>query len=193
MTPPLKAELRRIALERRAALPEELRHEFSARICQYALEHPWVRRAQKVHTYCSFGTEVETHDMCRRLLQLGKRVAVPVVVGTGLRHAWISPTTRFRSNRWGIPEPEVSPEELLTAEALGLSAEDVVFVPVVAYDRQLYRLGYGRGYYDRFLRRVAARRIGLAFSVQKFESLPHEAHDIRLDALITEGGVLFPP
>ncbi|GBD06685.1 5-formyltetrahydrofolate cyclo-ligase [bacterium HR21] len=188
-----KAELRRIALERRAALPEARRRDFSARICRYVLAHPWIQQAQKVHTYCSFGTEVETHTLCQWLLQLGKRVAVPVVVGTELRHAWISAQTRFRSNRWGIPEPEVSPEELLPAEALGLGAHDVVLVPVVAYDRWLHRLGYGRGYYDRFLSLVAARRIGLAFSVQAFDMLPHGAHDLTLDALITEEGILYPP
>ena len=188
-----KAELRRQALERRAALPAELRRTFSERIHRHVLAHPWVQQAERVHIYCSFGTEVETHELCQQLLQYGKRVAVPIVAGTELLHAWISPKTHFQPNSWGIPEPVVTPDELLSAEALQLSTRDVVLVPVVAYDRWLYRLGYGRGYYDRFLRRVRAHRIGLAFSVQAVERLPHEPHDIALDAIITEAGVLYPP
>jgi 5-formyltetrahydrofolate cyclo-ligase len=185
-----KAELRRQALHRRAALPESLRKRFSELICRSVLSHPWVQAANTVHCYCSFGTEVETHRLCHQLLQQGKRVAVPLVVEgePELRHTWLRPALPFRLNRWGIPEPDVPPTEWLTAEELGLQPTDAVIVPVVAYDRQLYRLGYGRGYYDRFLHRVPAHRIGLAFSVQEFEELPHEPHDIRLELIVTEKG-----
>ncbi|MCS7176043.1 MAG: 5-formyltetrahydrofolate cyclo-ligase [Candidatus Kapabacteria bacterium] len=193
MSTPSKAELRRQALQRRAALPKELRQRFSEQICSLVLAHPWVREATIVHSYCSFGTEVDTHTLCQRLLSLGKRVAVPIVVEgqPELLHAWLRLPLCLRYNRWGIPEPDVPPTEWVTAEALGLSPADVAIVPVVAYDRQLYRLGYGQGYYDRFLRHVQARRIGLAFSVQAVESIPHAPHDVRLDAVITESGPLY--
>ncbi|MCS7169370.1 MAG: 5-formyltetrahydrofolate cyclo-ligase, partial [Candidatus Kapabacteria bacterium] len=106
---------------------------------------------------------------------------------------WLRPETVFRPNRWGIPEPEVPPAVWLTAAELRLQRTDLVLVPLVAYDQFLYRLGYGRGYYDRFLRSVPAQRVGLAFSVQAIESFPHEPQDIALDAVITEEGVLYSP
>lgn len=187
-----KEAIRQLALHRRAALTEAQRQELSRRIHVHILSHPWIQAAAIVHTYCSFGSEVETHELCRALLERGKRVAVPVVPpgATELLHVWLRPGMRFRSNRWGIPEPEVPPQEWLPTEALELRASDVVLVPLVAYDRQLYRLGYGRGFYDRFLRQVPARRVGLAFSVQAVEELPHEPHDVPLHAVITEEGVV---
>lgn len=148
-----------------------------------------------MHLYCSFGSEVETHKLCWELLKRGKRVAIPLVSPgeLELRHVWLRPGMVFHRNRWGIPEPVVTPAECLTTEALGLQEYDLVLVPLVAYDRDFYRLGYGGGYYDRFLRHVRARRVGLAFSVQAVEQLPREPHDIPLDAVATEEGIFLRP
>lgn len=187
-----KAEVRRLMLRRRARLPKALRHELSRRICRQVLAHRWLHAAEAVHLYCSFGSEVETEELRGYLLTCGKRVAVPILVPgeTELRHVWLQPGVRFRLNRRGIPEPVTEPTAWLTAEALGLRQHDLILVPVLAFDRQLYRLGYGGGYYDRFLGRVPARRLGLAFSFQAVETLPHDAHDVPLDAVVTEEGVL---
>ncbi|MDT7924368.1 MAG: 5-formyltetrahydrofolate cyclo-ligase [Chlorobiota bacterium] len=187
-----KAELRRIVLERRAALPEPLRRWYSERIAQWVLQHPWVRDARAVHVYCSVRGEVHTELLRQRLLEMGKRVAVPVVRGAQLLHAWVTLESTYRPGQWGIPEPEVPDEALQTAEQLGLTPQDVVLVPLVGYDRRLFRLGYGRGFYDGFLRGVPARRVGLAFSVQFVPEIPSEPHDVALDAVVTECGVLYP-
>ncbi len=186
-----KAELRRLMLRRRARLPKALRHEFSRRISAYVLAHPWICAAEAIHLYCSFGSEVETEELRQRLLASGKRVAVPLLMPgeSELRHVWVRPGMHFRPNQRGIPEPVVEETACLTAEALGLQQWDVILVPVVAFDRWLYRLGYGGGYYDRFLRRVPARRLGLAFTCQEVEYLPHDAHDVPLDAVATEEGI----
>ena len=83
------------------------------------------------------------------------------------------------------PDPEVYP---VTVEPNEIG---VVFVPGVAFDRLGHRLGYGKGYYDRWLRGASAlEKIGLAFSFQVLERLPAEAHDVRLDLLVTEQDVL---
>ena len=85
------------------------------------------------------------------------------------------------------PKPECSP-------AINIKDLDVVIVPAVAYDNKCYRLGYGGGFYDRFLEnlRKDAVTIGIAFDLQIFDEVPKEAHDAQLDYIVTESRILTP-
>ena len=99
-----------------------------------------------------------------------------------------APTLRAWERRYGIPAPQDS--ALLTAAELGLAASDAILVPVAAFDSARNRLGYGKGYYDRFMSKTAAMHLGLAFVCQEVGAIPTEPHDVRLDAIITETGTL---
>ena len=85
------------------------------------------------------------------------------------------------------PKPEYSP-------VIDIKELDVVIVPAVAYDKDCYRLGYGGGFYDRFLEnlREDAITIGIAFDLQIFDEIPKEAHDAQLDYIVTESTILTP-
>lgn len=103
--------------------------------------------------------EIDTSYLQAELRLRDKEIVAPRVSGNGeLAHFLITPQTRFETSRWGIPEPtdarEVTPDSL-----------DVVFLPLLAFDNEGYRVGYGGGYYDRFLSkcREDVLTVGLSF------------------------------
>ncbi|WP_231701104.1 5-formyltetrahydrofolate cyclo-ligase [Aliiruegeria sabulilitoris] len=115
------------------------------------------------------------------------RIAVPIVIGPGMPlvfREW-KPGCRLEEGAFGVMVP-TGGEELIP---------DLVIAPLVAFDRELFRLGYGGGFYDRTLERLRRRgkveALGFAYSAQYLEKLPLEATDQRLDGVLTEKGV-FP-
>ena len=116
--------------------------------------------------------------MIRDLLSAGKRVCLPRLEGGEMLSA---PYSKERvKNSYGIEEPLSSGDEPC----------EVVFAPLLAADGDGYRLGYGGGYYDRyFARRPSALRVGLCYEAQIARSLPREAGDMPLHAVITEAGI----
>lgn len=112
---------------------------------------------------------------------MGKQVVVPKIMGDGkLEHFEINSLDELRENSLGVPEP-------LAGKKIFVDNLDLIVVPMVAGDRFKNRIGYGAGYYDRFLQNCPAPKIGLLFDCQLFDgTLPVEEFDIPLDILITE-------
>ncbi len=168
-----KEELRKAALDcRRKA------HSFSvsARICRRAAALPAFRDARSVMLYISTGTEVDTALLLALCRQTGKRVSAPRVLDeTSMEAAYID-AGGFTRGAFGIWEP------------LGEKAAeaDLIFVPGVAFDKGGNRIGYGKGYYDRFLQNTNAVTVGLAYSGQIFPDIAAGPHDVRLDMILTE-------
>ncbi len=148
---------------------------------------PTFQQAQVIHTYVAWRNEVGTHDLIRRLLQEGRRVAVPKVEpATGqLQHYFITAFSELQKGAFGILEPPLDPNGLAAP-----SQFDLVLVPGLAFDRAGNRLGMGKGHYDRFLAEVHAPKIALAYDFQLVEKLPVEAHDQRVNIIITEKNVI---
>ena len=141
------------------------------------------RRATMVACYVSLPYEVETHQLIRRMLMTGKRVAVPCVRGRHLQWCELrDPARELRPGAFGVLEPRSSTRRVVRTEEL-----DVVVVPGVAFDRVGHRLGHGQGYFDRFLDTLSADIpvIGLCFDFQLVATLPHEPHDHPVDAVLT--------
>jgi len=117
----------------------------------------------------------------KALASRGHALALPVVGRENMLDfaawTWGAPT---RLNRFGICEPAASALRLTPA---------VVLVPLLAFDAEGHRLGYGGGYYDRALERANPRAIGIAYAGQEVEKLPREGHDHPLDLVVTEAGV----
>ena len=156
----LKNELRLNFLQLRQNLPDTTYQTASKAIAERVFHLP-VSRKTRFHVFLPIRSkkEIDTAYLQAELGKRGKEIVVPRVVGEGkLKHYLATPETRFATSRWGIPEPigaeEVSPESL-----------DVVFVPLLAFDAGGHRVGYGGGYYDRFLQhcREDTLRIGLSF------------------------------
>lgn len=185
----MKQIIRKRALELRAAIPEEERILKSRKITDAVLALPETATAKIITVYVDYRNEVETRNLIQALLSLGKTVALPVAhFDTGLLTfiAVSSLDCLIKTDkRLWEPTPGSGPE--IPVEAL-----DLIFTPGAAFDRSGYRLGYGGGFYDRLLsaRRPEVPVIGLAFSEQVVESLPAEAHDQRLDGLVTDACIL---
>lgn len=186
-----KQRLRAASLARRDALPPEERARAGAAIVAQLTALEELRRATTVMTFAGFRTEVDTLpilDWCRRE---GKRCALPKVTGrrTLTCFAVVDADHDLAPGMWDIPEPVaglplVEPDEI-----------DIVIVPGSAFDRRGGRIGYGGGYYDTYLclLRPDVRRIAVGFACQLVDEVAMEAHDLRMDALVTEEGVLrFP-
>lgn len=178
----VKADLRRQIKAMRDAIPAGDRQEFSRCICGEAVN--MAHSGESVFVYASVGSEVLTDELIRALREKGCRVCLPKITGRGcMEAAEYRPGEKLQCDRFGIPYPvngEVIPPEEIAA----------AFVPGLAFDAAGQRLGYGGGYYDRWLARSGARRIGLAYGCQLIEAVAAEARDIPVDALVTEHGLV---
>ncbi|MBN2845925.1 MAG: 5-formyltetrahydrofolate cyclo-ligase, partial [Deltaproteobacteria bacterium] len=132
--------------------------------------------------------EVETSNLCRRLHDAGKRLCVPVLIDGHIVPARYRPGDPLASGMFGQPEPTrislIDPQEL-----------EAVIVPLVGIDAHGYRMGYGKGFYDRFLAGLVDSgyspcRIGLGFRMQFVSDLPSDPWDEPLDYAVHEGGIV---
>lgn len=180
----VKKRLRKQLLERRNALSENERTEFSHTITNAVLHDDHIQRAQYIHCYLSFASEVKTRHLIEVLWEQGKTVFAPIVIGSELLHSVITSETEFAPDSYGIPTP-VHTDYLQTHE-LPLTDNDCVIVPVVGFDAKGARLGYGKGFYDRFLTTTDAFRCGVAFSCQLCDEIPTDEFDQNIDIVITE-------
>lgn len=161
--------------------------EKSLLICQKVLDLSEFKDSQVVHCYSSIreANEVDTTNILNYVIGSSKQLLLPKIVGKGrLSHHPVDSLTELKVNKWGVAEPS------LTVEA-DISKIDLVIVPMVAGDSKRNRLGYGKGFYDRFLSEINATTIGLLFDAQLSEkTLPVETYDIKLDKLITEERII---
>jgi 5-formyltetrahydrofolate cyclo-ligase len=182
-----KSDLRRAALGRRRGLTAQDIRRRSAAAGSHLFALPELAAAQVVMFFVSFGTEVDTVPMIRRALADGKRVAAPradperrTLTPCEIR----DPDEDLAVGAHDIREPRAE------CAAVELEAIDVVVVPAAVWGEDGYRLGYGGGYYDRFLGRVEkAVRAGVGLEVQVVPTVPHGRHDLPVDILVTEAGV----
>jgi 5-formyltetrahydrofolate cyclo-ligase len=151
-------------------------------------ELPVFQQAQTIHTYVAWRNEVDNHNLIRRLLQEGRRVAAPKAERTNpeLRHYFFTKFSELKSGAFGILEPEANPRRLA-----GLEQFDLVLVPGLAFGRAGNRLGFGKGHYDRFLAQVKSPKVALAFAFQVFGQIPKEPLDQQVDVIVTEQEVIW--
>jgi 5-formyltetrahydrofolate cyclo-ligase len=176
-----KRSLRREILAARDALPEGDRTRAAAEIERRAVREMERSAAAAAMVFWSFGSEVATAEMIRALHDLGLVVALPRIVGEELQARTYRPGEPVTETSFGAREPAggriLDPREI-----------DVVVVPGVAFDRGGYRVGYGGGYYDRFLPRTRAdaRRLSVAFGLQVVDRVPHGSFDLPVHTIVTE-------
>jgi 5-formyltetrahydrofolate cyclo-ligase len=184
-----KQRLRRCLMARRAALSPDDRYRLSAAMTIYVCSMPAFQTSHTVMVYMALPDEVQTTELIAAAQRQNKCVVVPVVTSKGLvAVAYPSDARHFRRGPYGILEP------CDTSAVVDPTAIDWVLVPGVGFDPHGMRLGYGKGYYDRFLPQLAPRTQygGVAYHTQIVPSVPHMPHDIRMQFLITEQGILRP-
>ncbi len=175
---------REMAKSAREALTAEDRDRYSRIVSEKLIAHPAIQNAAVVMSYMAFGAELDLTVFHEAAVKSGKLLAFPVICGDGRMEAYhpLGPDS-WTVGVFGIPTPvsalsvPVLPEEV-----------DVVVVPCVAFDGRGVRIGWGGGYYDRYLPRCTkARIIGVAFEAQRLDCPAAETdRDIRLDEVITE-------
>ena len=143
--------------------------------------------ARVVFAYFPVRGEADPRALVRLALREGRTVALPRVTGRrGMEFIAIRGLTGLRRGPFGIPEPG-------PGAVVPLSRAGIVVVPGLAFSADGHRLGYGGGYYDRFLRGRPCPAVGLAFESQVVSSLPRHRGDEALDAFVTERRVVIPP
>jgi len=181
-----KAELRKESRARREALPVAEQSAAAQTIAARGLPVP-VPASTTVSGYSPLKFEISPLPLMRRAADAGAKLALPVVQGRGtplIMRAWTFGEA-LGSGVWGIREPKPEAPEVFP---------DILIVPILAFDRAGYRLGYGAGYYDMTITRLRAMKpitaIGIAFAVQEFPELPKTSRDARLDLVLTEREII---
>lgn len=182
-----RAALRRTALLARESMTDEAHAQACASIASHLAallsNHP-----PSTLGFCwPMRKEFDCRSLVARLLAAGWRACLPVAQIPAAAmpfRAW-TPEAAMTTDRYGIPVPAEG--ELLVP--------DIVLLPLVAFDRQGYRLGYGGGHFDRTLAALVPRpfAIGVGFECSRFDSIGPEPHDMPLDAVVTEIGVKLHP
>jgi 5-formyltetrahydrofolate cyclo-ligase len=184
-----KRAVRREVLARRDAIPSADRARLGEAVARRFLALPELEGAEVVMAFSSFGSELPTEPLIDALVSRGVTVALPRLVDGDLEPRSWRPGDPTTTAPFGALEPAggaiVAPETV-----------DLVVTPAVAFDRAGRRVGYGGGYYDRFLPRTRddALRAGVAFAVQVVDGdLPSGAFDLGVDVIVTESETIRCP
>ena len=182
-----KNEIRETIIEKRKNIADGDRDLWDQLIFERAHKHKGFQLAKRVHVYCSTMEEVESTPFMEYAWGIGKDVYVPVSGPNGvLTHCRITWRTQWRQGAFGIREPIAdAPEDIITDHAF-FDQDSAIIVPLVAFDQTCARLGYGKGFYDRFLAEATATKIGIAYELQRVGKVPTFEHDIALDAIATQ-------
>lgn len=178
-----KRELRRYWGSLRNEIPAGIRRDKSAKIADKILSDSMVAESEIIFSYVSCKSEPCTHLLIKELLFMGKRIAVPLcdLNSHTMQAVEIHDFGGLTRGAYGILEPPADNKSLIQKSEIQL-----ILVPALAFDREGYRLGYGGGFYDRYLEDFGGRSIGLAFSECIADSLPHMEHDKPVDFVLTD-------
>lgn len=172
--------------QRTALVPDEWRSS-SLRAQQRLLELEEYKRASSIALYAPFSNEVDTLLIADTALKEGKQVLYPLVLGADMSFRVVEALQMLRPGRFGIMEP--APDAALPAE----NYAGLLVVPGVGFDHCGHRIGFGKGYYDRYLGSLDGNvcLVGLCHEFQLLEAaLPAEPHDVRMDMVVTDMRVI---
>ena len=174
-----KALRREIGAKKRAMSAEEIERA-SARLAEKFFQTELYRQAKAIYGYLSYNQEVRTEPILRRAQADGKRVAVPKVYGDEMRFLWLDDLQQVAPGAYGIPEPIADGPVAMDETAL-------VLMPGLAFDPEGRRLGYGGGFYDRYLADQPNHPlVALCYSFQLLDHLETEAHDVPVDLVVCD-------
>ncbi|MEF9934637.1 MAG: 5-formyltetrahydrofolate cyclo-ligase [Clostridium sp.] len=181
----MKKEVRKKLLEDRSSLTINEVESLSSLINSHILKWDKYINSKTFMTYYAFRNEVLTDDVINNGFEKGKMVVLPKSIkdGSVILPCIIKSLGDLVEGNYGILEPK--PDNLAEKNQL-----DIVFVPGVGFDRNGFRIGYGAGYYDRFLKDYKGIKVGVCFEVQVTDNAYPDSHDIAMDYIITERGII---
>lgn len=179
-----KNDLRIISKNKRKELSTLDRKHYDSLILENVLNDQKFKDSNTIFIYVSYKDEVDTHEIIKSALLLNKKVCVPLIISKkdGMEAIYINSLEDLEANYMGILEPKYNKDNVTKAEDI-----DVVFVPGLAFDTNGGRLGYGGGFYDRFLKNLKkqAVKIALAYENQIVDYVPMEPLDVKTDYIIS--------
>lgn len=181
----LKNELRKQFIEKRKSITDEDRSLQNTKIFKSIIEYPFYLNSQTVFTYVSMKDEVDTHAIIKHAIANNKKVAVPKVYSNGyMKFFYIKSFNELKPSTMNILEPDDSNEVAIP------NNQAIINVPGLVFDHSFNRIGFGGGYYDRYL--VAyemIHKVGLAYDFQITSDIPHDDYDISLNAIISSSKI----
>lgn len=194
-----KPGIRARSLRLRDDLTAQKRAQYSREIVKNLTALTCYQEAEVLLAYASYRSEVETAGLIRQALSEGRQVFVPRVDGKDMEFWQIKDLTDLHSGYRGIPEPDPVLSYYAFLAAKGSMPHTLMCMPGAAFDRAHHRIGYGGGFYDRYLYRLVNGPVqeglpfttaALAYTCQVFDEIPWESHDITPDILLTQQGLL---
>ena len=180
----IKSNLRRICLNKRSSISKKEIFKHSGLIKRRLFATREYLLSQNIMFYVSFNNEVNTHDMIKIALN-NKTVIVPKIIERDILPIRIKKFDELSPATIGILEP-------ITCDIFNKDKIELVIVPCIAFDIYGNRIGYGHGYYDRFLKTVSCTKILIAFESQLIDTVPRLKWDVPVDKIITEKRILTP-
>ena len=179
----MKSELRKQVLQEMKALPRQQKQAMVQALTDQFLKHPFYQEAKVIATYLSFSHEFQTQELIEQVLKDGKKVLIPKTYPKGRMEFVVYNPQQLVKTSFGLLEPQ---GELEVVEA---SQIDLIHVPGLAFTTEGCRIGYGGGYYDRYLEHFTGHTLSTVYPCQVQDFIP-ENHDIPVqEVLIDEGNL----
>ena len=179
----MKAELRKKILQEMKALPRQQKQFIDQALTERLLQHPFYQEAKIIATYLSFPHEFQTQELIEQVLKDGKKVLIPKTYPKGRMEFVVYNPQQLVKTSFGLLEPQ---GELEVVEA---SQIDLIHVPGLAFTTEGCRIGYGGGYYDRYLEHFTGHTLSTIYPCQVQDFIT-ENHDIPVqEVLIDEGNL----
>lgn len=183
-----KKDIRRVILEQRDKLESDIKAELDKKIFSELIKSEAYKNASVIFVFVSFKSEVDTHEIIKQALKDSKTICVPRI-NTKEREMEtfkINSLEELKEGYYGILEPGED------CPAVNGNNIDLVLMPGAVFDRQGGRIGYGGGFYDRFLSRMNKKvdKIALAYDFQILDRVPMDEFDVRVDGIVTNEGYI---
>ena len=187
-----KQQLRKAALFERDAIPEEVRRQKSTEICKRLLQMPFYSESGQILVYSAVRSEADLTFFCRQAWADGKILYFPKVFGERMEFVRVNGPEEFCPGAFSVMEPDT--DNMNTECFRDRDACSVILVPGAAFSRDGFRIGYGGGYYDKYLAVYNhLHGVGICFEEQLSDRLEPEEHDVCMKEIVTEQQTIHIP
>ena len=178
--------------KKRNAITLDKKRELDTKICNRIISLVSFRYAETVLLYAPVNSEIDISPVAEAALSAGKRVAYPRCIpgSSEMKFHFISSTEELSPGYMNIPEPSESAPEFDRSETAD-SGKCLCIIPELAFDKRGYRIGYGKGYYDRYLSGVDLMKAGVIYSELLVDRVPNGRFDLKVDFIVSERGVVL--
>ena len=175
----MKSELRKQVLHEMKALSQEQKQAIDQALTERLLQHPFYQEAKVIATYLSFPHEFQTQELIEQALKDGKKVLIPKTYPKGRMDFVVYDPQQLVKTSFGLLEPQGD------LEVVDASQIDLIHVPGLAFTTEGYRIGYGGGYYDRYLKHFSGNTLSTVYPCQIRDFIP-EDHDIPVQEVLID-------